>query len=81
MSEQMSNREMTRAEHLKWAKTRAEEYLNQGEWREACLSMASDLLKHSELKKHSAIELMTMMLMGGLIDSVKSARDFIMGFN
>ena len=39
---------MTRDEHLAWCKSRALEYLADGDLQNACASMGSDLSKHSE---------------------------------
>lgn len=39
---------MERAEHVRWAKTRALEYLDQGDLGQALASMVSDLGKHPE---------------------------------
>lgn len=41
---------MDREQHLRWAKERALEYLDEGELANAYTSMASDLTKHPELK-------------------------------
>ena len=40
---------MTRAEHLRWAKDRALEYVEAGDLDQAFASLASDLGKHREL--------------------------------
>ncbi len=43
--------------------------------------MASDLGKHPETAKHSAVQVGFMMLMGGQLDTPDAMRDFIKGFN
>jgi hypothetical protein len=72
---------MTREEHLAWCKQRALEYVERGDAVNAWASMASDLSKHAETEKHSAITLGTMMLMGGHLNSPQAMRKFIEGFN
>jgi hypothetical protein len=44
-----------RAAHLAWAKPRALEYVDRGEWSNAIASMISDLSKHRELQRHPGI--------------------------
>lgn len=72
---------MTRDEHLKWCKKRANEYLASGDTQNAYASMASDLNKHPETEGHPAIGLGMMMLMGGQLSSTEDMRRFIDGFN
>jgi len=74
---------MTRAEHLEWAKARAREYLDRGDWEQAWASMVSDLSKHPELEKHMAIELgmMFIMMPNSSYRNVAAMRRFIEGFN
>ncbi len=72
---------MTRREHLEWCKRRALEYIDLGEITNAWASMTSDLGKHSETAKHSAIELGMMMLMSGHLSTAEKMRKFILGFN
>lgn len=72
---------MTRAEHLKWCKERALEYVGQGDLQNAFASMASDLGKHEETAGHAGIQLGMVMLMGGQLNSEAEMRRFIEGFN
>lgn len=72
---------MTRKEHLKWAKKRALEYVDQGDLSSAFTSMVSDLHKHPELQNHSAIELGILLLAGGRLSNREDMRGFIEGFN
>ena len=71
----------TRAEHLAWCKARAHEYLKIGDTRQAYTSMASDLGKHPDTAKHSAITLGMMLLMSGKLTTVDEMTKFIDGFN
>lgn len=72
---------MTREEHLQWSKTRALQYVNTGDLTGAWASMVSDLGKHDELRDHSAIQLGTMLQMGGFMNTAQEVRKFIEGFN
>ena len=72
---------MTRQEHLDWCKKRALEYVEAGDPNQAYASMISDLGKHPETDRHSAIELGMMLLMGGQLSSAEQMRKFIDGFN
>jgi hypothetical protein len=60
---------MTRAEHLSWCKQRAIEYVDNGDLPQAFASMSSDLRKHPETARHSAIELGMMLMMGGRLST------------
>lgn len=72
---------MTRDEHLAWAKTRALEYLDEGDRTSAVASLISDLGKHPETSSHPAIQLSGMLLMGGHLNTQEQARDLIVGCN
>ena len=74
---------MTRDEHLEWAKQRAREYLDLGDWEQAWASMVSDLGKHPELEKHIAIEMEMMLIMmpNSSYTNVPAMRRFIEGFH
>ena len=72
---------MTRQEHLEWCKQRALEYVDAGNIGDAWASMVSDLKKHEETSNHRAIELGTMMIMGGHLSSPAKMREFILGCN
>jgi hypothetical protein len=71
----------TRAEHLAWCKTRALEYVDQGDASGAFASMASDLGKHPDTQGHIGIELGMLQLMGGMLSTPHEMRRFIEGFN
>lgn len=70
---------MTRAEHLKWSKERAVEYLP-GDVQGAATSFISDLNKHPDLSDHGVKELIDMHMFGGLLNE-RTCRDLIMGTN
>ena len=72
---------MTRAEHLAWAKTRALEYVDNGDLTSALASMMSDLQKHPELEGHTGIQLGAMLMVNGHLNDTRKVRDFIEGFN
>ena len=74
---------MTRDEHLEWAKARALEYLDAGDYSNAFTSMLSDLRKHPELENHAGIEIGVMMAVGlqGWIQNTQELRRWITGFN
>lgn len=72
---------MNRHEHLSWCKDRALEYVETGDLVQAWVSMCNDLGKHEETVGHLAIELGTMMFVGGHLSTQLQMRDFIEGFN
>lgn len=76
----MDERTTTRAEHLRWCKARALEYLPDGPTG-ALTSMLSDLGKHEETRDHPAATLTMMLMMGGLLSDAGSVRHHIEGFN
>lgn len=71
----------SRSEHLAWCKRRALEYVDAGDLPQAYASMASDLGKHPETENHVAIEIGTMMSLGGMLNTPHDMRRFIEGFN
>jgi hypothetical protein len=71
---------MTRAVHLQWAKDRALEYVGAGALTEAFTSFHSDMNKHPETANHKALELGTMLLIGGHLNSQRQMREWIEGF-
>jgi hypothetical protein len=73
--------QISRQAHLEWCKTRAHEYLVNGDVQNAYASMASDLNKHPETQGHPAITLGMMLMMSGHLSSVPEMRKFIDGFN
>lgn len=72
---------MTRDEHLAWAKQRAYELLDQGEWVEAMTSMMSDMEKHDETRGHPGGMIGTSLMVIGSIHDVATARHFIDGYH
>ena len=71
----------TREEHLEWCKQRSREYCDRNDAQNAIASMMSDLQKHPETEKHAGIMLGAALMMGGMLQSTKQAREFIEGFN
>lgn len=72
---------MTRKEHLEWCKERALEYVKNEDLKNAWTSMVSDLSKHPETMEHPAIELGTMLIISGDLNTPGSMSEFINGFN
>jgi hypothetical protein len=74
---------MTRTEHLRWAKTRALEYVAAGDNTQAFASFASDLSKHPDLAQSRKLhaELGAALLLGGHLRTQAQMRDWIEGFN
>ena len=70
----------TRAEHMRWAKDRALEYVNSGDLNEALASMTSDLGKHPETQGHMAIGLGISMAASGHLSTASEMRKFIEGY-
>jgi len=68
---------MNRAEHLQWAKNRAMEYVNAGDYSQAVASMLSDLGKHEELVASAA----RCGMLSPMVKDRKTATDFVQGFN
>jgi hypothetical protein len=73
--------DMTRTEHLEWAKKRAIEYVEQNDLMQAFDSIVSDLRKHPELQEHVGIELGIADRTCGFLNTPRAMRDFIKGFN
>lgn len=72
---------MDRAAHLAWAKERALVYADAGDMVNTVASIASDLGKHSETANHSGRTLMTMLAVGGHLNTAHELRKFVEGFN
>ncbi|MBK7362838.1 MAG: hypothetical protein IPJ01_11120 [Micavibrio sp.] len=72
---------MNRAEHLEWCKQRALEYVNKGDLKEAFASFQGDMEKHPETRGHKALQMGTMLLLGGQLLSVRQMKNWITGFN
>ncbi len=71
----------TRAEHLQWCKDRALEYVEQGDTTNAFTSFMSDMSKHDETANHMALEMGTMLLIGGHLSTPHEVKQWIEGFN
>jgi len=72
---------MNRQEHLQWSKDRAMQYVNSGDLKNAFASFMSDMGKHEETSNHAALQLGTMLLIGGHLSSASQMKDWILGFN
>ena len=72
---------MSRAEHLQWCKDRANEYVDRNDMPNAFASFQSDMSKHEETANHKALELGTMLLLGGHLTTQHQMREWINGFN
>lgn len=57
---------MTYAEHLRWCKDRAMEYVEQGDLSGAVASMGSDITKHEEGLRSDSPTYLTLMALGML---------------
>ena len=68
---------MTRDEHLKWAKARALEYWEEGDYIEAVTSLMSDMQKHEELRDHAGLGIGVMWIMA---PDLHHDRDFVYRF-
>lgn len=71
----------TRPEHLKWCKQRALEYVDAGDLQQAFASFQSDMTKHPETNGHMALQMGTILLLGGQLSSERQMREWITGFN
>lgn len=71
---------MTEREHLEWMKGRALDLLNQGDLRQAFMSVISDLAKHDGTRNHPMIKLGTQLFDAGHLDTSIAMRKFIEGF-
>lgn len=70
---------MTREEHLQWCKGRALGYVDDAP--KAVASMVSDLCKHPETENHIGIQLGTILMFGGQMNTVAETEKWINGFN
>lgn len=72
---------MTQDEHIEWCKTRALQYLDAGDVRQAFTSMLSDVRKHPDLENHAGLLIGAgFMLLPGWIDNPVEVRRWIVGF-
>ena len=70
-----------RATHLQWCKDRALEYVKQNDMKQAFASFQSDMTKHPETANHLALQMGTMLLLGGHLSSARQMSDWITGCN
>jgi len=77
----MKDNDMDRVEHLQWCKDRAMEYLDHGNLQQAFASFNSDMAKHEETAKHSALKLGSMLFANGQLDTVAKMKKWMLGFN
>ena len=77
----MDDYQMTRAQHLKWAKDRALEYVEMGQIQYAFDSIMLDLRKHPETENNMNIEIGYSLWMMGHLKTAEQMRHFINGFN
>lgn len=70
-----------RADHLEWCKQRANEYVERDDLSNAFASFQSDMEKHKETSNHLALEMGTMLLLGGHLSTQQQMREWINGFN
>ena len=71
----------TREEHLQWCKDRANELIDLNDLPQAFASMLSDMGKHEKTANHLALEMGTMLLMTGSLETSEQMRSYINGFN
>lgn len=72
---------MTRKEHIEWCKQRAREYVAQGDYKNAVMSMMSGLDKHPETANEAGKELgLGLLLFAGGMPSHTDTVNFIEGF-
>ena len=72
---------MDRTEHLQWCKDRALEYIERDDLNGAFASFSSDMSKHLETAKHSALELGIMLFFGGHLSTANEMKKWINDFN
>ncbi len=70
-----------RTEHLDWCKQRANDYVEQNDLTNAFASFQSDMSKHQDTANHLALEMGTMLLLGGHLSTQHQMKEWIKGFN
>jgi hypothetical protein len=70
-----------RAEHLKWCKDRALEYVDRGDIANAFTSFTSDMNKHPQTANNVALEMGAMLMFSGNLSTERQMREWINGFN
>jgi len=71
----------TRSEHLKWCKLSANKHIDKNELQEAFVSFQSNMSRHQDTTNHLALELGTMLLLGGHLSTKGQMKEWINGFN
>lgn len=72
---------MTRQEHLDWCKKRALEHIDNGDLKDAFISICTDLGKHEETKDHPAIITGMRLMLFELLNTQHDMRKFIEDIN
>lgn len=72
---------MERSEHLQWCKDRANEYVQNGDVKEAFASFQSDMSKHEGTANHKALDLGLMLLLSGNLSDAQQMTHWIDGFD
>ena len=72
---------MDRMEHLQWCKDRAMEYVKAGDLSQAFASFSSDMSKHEETAKHSALMSGLQLMFSGNLSTASDMKKWILGFN
>ena len=75
----VSDHDVTRAQHLRWVKDRANDYLEAGQPQQAWQRVISDLCKHSSTRGHAAIVLGMMLAMSQRMETTHQVREFVDG--
>ena len=77
----MNEDDVSRKDHMEWAKHRARQYLDRGDIAMAFTSFCSDLGKHEETEGHAVIVVGMQLLWAGHLSTVDEMRKFIEGTN
>ena len=72
---------MNREEHLEFCKKRALEYVEARDLKNAFSSFLSDMGNHVETCDHIALNLGTMLMINGHLDTPLQMEEWITGFN
>ena len=75
----MNGYDVTRTEHLRWVKDRANAYIDADEPQQAWQSVVSDMRKHPSTVNHAALMLGTMLAMSGHMETTQQVRKFVDG--
>lgn len=77
----MNNTTISREDHLMWCKERANQVLGKGDTIGAFTSFQSDMSKHPDTKDHIALQMGTMLLVSGNLNTLVEMKNWIDGFN